>query len=255
MYQFEETQKKTQHALSSLPTSAMNYDGMFFEEMIEGYRTLSVSGREMISLDIESDSRKMGTAISSQTLPQRLLTIHYQIRNDDPEALLVDYRRMMAYLYREKDVLIYFNDEWDLQYTGRYSSSEEITGDRYTIVSSFEIYCQDPRKYTKEFTSTGYIGGHFFYPIKPDKIIVTIKKRGNLMITNGQQQITMSQVSFNEGDQVELDFTAGCIRVNGRNKTHYLDLSSSFEDFYLIQGQMVTGTNGSLRVIYREVSL
>ncbi len=254
MYQFQDT-KKNQHNQGCLPTSAMNYDGLFFEEAIDGYRTLSVSGREMMSLDIESDSRKTGTVIYNQTLPQRTLTVHYQLRHDDAAELLVNYRRLMTYLYREQDVTIYFNDELDLHYTGRYSASDDIAGDSYTIVSSFDIYCQDPRKYTKAFTSSGFIGGNFSYQTKPDKISVTTRKKGNLLISNGSQTITMSQVVFNQGDVVDIDFIEGTIKVNGHNRTYYLDLTSSFEDFYLIQGQKITTNNGDLKVTYREVSL
>lgn len=254
MYHFQDT-TETQVNRGSLPTSAMNYDGLFFEEAIEGYRTLSVSGREMISLEIEADSRKTGTVIYNQTLPQRRLTVHYQLRHDNAEELLVNYRRLMAYLYRERDVIVYFNDEQDVHYLGRYSASDEIAGDSYTIVSSFDVYCQDPRKYTKEFTSTGFIGGTFSYRTKPDTITITTQKKGSLVISNGSQSISMSQVVFNEGDRVEVDFKEGKIRVNGQNRTYYLDLDSSFEDFYLAQGQTITSSNGELKVIYREVSL
>lgn len=41
---------------SFLPAEAMSYNGVYLENEIEGYRTLNVSGRELMSASIKSSS-------------------------------------------------------------------------------------------------------------------------------------------------------------------------------------------------------
>ena len=48
MYKFRDTTKQKHYRnLPFIPTSAMSYDGTWLEELIEGYQTLTVEGREM----------------------------------------------------------------------------------------------------------------------------------------------------------------------------------------------------------------
>lgn len=257
MYRFEDTTVRTHRHRPFLPTSAINYDGIFFEEAIQGYQTLSITGREMLSVNIIADSINVGSIISGQTLPPRVLTVNYLITNRDPEMILVNYRWLMEYLYREKDVSIYFNDELDLIYNGRYSMSAEVPGNSFSFESSFDIYCQDPRKYSKIFYTDGYIGGRLPFRTRFYKMIVTIARQGGLKVTDGIKTISITGTSFKPGDKVVIDFSGGegLILVNGINKTMLLDLTSDFENFYLHNGQTITSSNGSIEIEYREVSL
>ncbi|MFG6612414.1 hypothetical protein ACGYLK_01790 [Enterococcus lactis] len=47
MYEFRDTVKNDSQK-TWIPTSALNYDGKFIENYIEGYQTLYVEGREMV---------------------------------------------------------------------------------------------------------------------------------------------------------------------------------------------------------------
>lgn len=257
MYHFEDTTIREHEHRPFLPTSAMNYDGIFFEEAIQGYQTLSITGREMLSVDISADSINVGTIISSQTLPPRVLTVNYLITNRDPEMILVNYRWLMEYLYRENDVTIYFNDELDLIYKGRYAMSSEVPGNSFSFESSFDIYCQDPRKYSRPFYTDGYIGGRLPFQTRAYKMTVTITRQGGLRVTDGAKTISITGTSFKPGDKVVIDFSdgEGNVLVNGINKTMLLDSTSDFERFYLHNGQTITSSNGPIEIEYREVSL
>lgn len=65
-YSFLDTIKNQEYIPEWIPTSAMYYDGILLEGVIEGYQTLSVSGREMISVAIESQSVQVGSIITNQ---------------------------------------------------------------------------------------------------------------------------------------------------------------------------------------------
>ncbi|MTD42460.1 phage tail protein [Erwinia sp. CPCC 100877] len=255
MYHYKDTKAEKSYEVQ-LPTSAMNYDGIWLEEVIEGYRTLSVAGREMISLDIQANDVGVGTSISSQRILPRTLKVNYQMRNNDSEMLMVNYRRLMEYLYREKDVPIYFNDEQDVIYYGRYSASAEVPGDRLILTGSFDVYCSDPRKYSfKTFEASETITSRFPLETRPDKITITVKRAGGLSITNGKQTIKISKNSLSAGDVVVFDFSGGQVIINGNNKTNWLDLNSDFENFRLEQSQNIICDNGDCILKYREVQL
>ena len=87
MYPFIDTLKNERYIPEYIPTSAMYYDGILFEGVIEGYQTLSVTGREMLSVGIESESIQIGSIITNQTLPSRTLTVKYKLEDKDPEQL------------------------------------------------------------------------------------------------------------------------------------------------------------------------
>ncbi|MBO0423863.1 distal tail protein Dit [Enterococcus plantarum] len=256
MYAFEDTIKRKRKSDIPLPTSAMNYDGVWLEDAIEGYRTLNVTGREMISPEIQSENVNVGSIISSQRLPSRTLKITYQIKNDDPEMILVNFRRLVEYLYREQDVPIYFNDEQDVLYYGRFSGSDDIPGDRYIVTANLDIFCADPRKYsTKIYQPKKVIRGRFFYQTRPTKIVVKIEKDASLTVTNGAQSVKVVSGKLSPNDEVIIDFKEGKVLVNGINRTNWLDLSSDFENFELKNNQVLSCDNGVMNVYYREVSL
>jgi len=118
MYPFVDTQKNERYIPEYIPTSAMYYDGILLEDVIEGYQTLSVEGREMISVGIETESIQVGSIITNQTLPSRTLTVKYKLEDKDPEALQKKFDLLMWYLYKMKDVIVQFNDELDYTYHG-----------------------------------------------------------------------------------------------------------------------------------------
>ncbi|MCV2528048.1 phage tail family protein, partial [Melissococcus plutonius] len=244
MYNFADTIIKKQFYEKNLPIPAMNYDGIFLEEVFENYQTLNVSGREMLSVELQSDNISTGSIVSSQRLPARSLKVSYQIRNDDPEQLLINYRQLMKYLYREQDVPIYFNDERDIFYYGRYSGSDEVPSDRYMLTSSFDIYCANPRKYSqKVFEVKDQILSPFVYKAYPSKIIIKTYTDGNLEVNNNKQKIKITNGKLRANDTVIIDFDEGKLIINGINHTNWLDLASDFENFELKQNQKITCTN------------
>ena len=102
-------------------TSAVNYDGKFIENYIEGYQTLYVEGREMLSLEIESEKVNVGVRVSSQRLPERTLTIHFKLEEKNPVEFQRSFNKLMRLLLQGmEDVEIHFNDELDMYLPGRY---------------------------------------------------------------------------------------------------------------------------------------
>ena len=256
MYDFKDTTIQEWEDEKELPISAMNYDGIFLERYIKGYETLSVFGREMISVDIASDNLKIGSRINSYRLPPRVITVNYKLVSDDPLQLMKEYRKLMNFLYREEQVEIYFNDEADVIYEGVYQSSLEVPGDTLSIVSNFQILCESPlKRTTKTFTSGGIIGIETPLRTTPLKITCKLSTNMRLEIKNKYQAITLRSGLTKTGDVVVFDFLSSKVFVNGDDKTSYLELDSDFENFEIIQGDRVFCSNGAMEIEFKGVTL
>ena len=64
-----------------LPAEAMSYNGVYLENEIEGYRTLNVSGRELLSASIKSSSVDgiSGSKYQYKTYPSRTIIVKFQL--------------------------------------------------------------------------------------------------------------------------------------------------------------------------------
>lgn len=255
MYYFEDTTKKVHKDDLILPSSAMMYDGIYLEKMIDNYRTLAVTGREMLSLDIETQDTQVGSIKLNQKLPARTIKVTYQLIGKDAKEVQRKYRLLMRLLFKETAVEIRFKDELDYCYYGQYMTTEEVRGDTNSIISSFEVLCTDPRKYSVLLTSDGEISSYLPYQTTPEKIDVTITKFAPLIITNKEKTIQITNYNLNAGDRVVINFLKGKIFVNGVDQTFLLDLESDFENFYIQEGQVIKCSNGQMVISYREVLL
>lgn len=255
MYKFKDTVINNGHCSGvKLPTSAMNYNGIFFEDLIEGYRTLSVSGREMISASLNTTETSNKSLVLSQRLLSRVITVRYQIRNRDPESILVGFRRLMEVLYRTEDVPIYFNDEKNILYRGRYQGADEVPGNVFEFSSSFTIFCGSAEKESfKLFEATSEVIPSYNQSVIPEVIKVIPDRDGGLEVTNGRQSISLKRGNFKKNDYVEIGVKEGIVTVDGVNKTNWLELTSDFENFTINRGEKVISNNGKATVYYREV--
>lgn len=255
MYYFEDTTKKVHKDELILPSSAMMYDGEYLEKKIEGYRTLAVTGREMLSLAIETQETQVGSIKLNQKLPARTIKVTYQLIGKNALDVQKKYRQLMRVLYKSSAVEIRFKDELDYHYYGQYMTTDEVRGDTNNIIASFEILCTDPKKYSVLLKTSGLITTYLPYQTTPEKILVTIAKFGPLMITNGIHTIKITSYNLTAGDRVVVDFLNGKIFVNDLDQTFLLDLESDFENFCIQEGQTLTCSNGSMSISYREVQL
>ncbi|MEI5994769.1 distal tail protein Dit [Candidatus Enterococcus mansonii] len=255
MYYFEDTTKKVHKDELILPSSAMMYDGFYIEKRIEGYRTLAVTGREMLSLDVQTQETQVGSIKLNQKLPARTIKVTYQLIGKDAKDVQKKYHHLMQILYKESDVEIRFKDELDYHYYGQYTTTDDVRGDTNSIISSFDILCTNPKKYSVLLKTDGEITTYLPYQTIPEKIEVTIAKFGSLTITNGEKKIKITSYNLSEGDQIVFDFIKGKVFVNTVDQTFLLDLESDFENFTLQTGQTIRCNNGEMVISYREVQL
>lgn len=239
--------------VQSLPSVAMEYDGYFLENEINGYTTLKVKGREMLNVDIESEnpSGRNGSYITGQTLPARELTITYMLKAESNEEFQYLYSLMMKKLLKTEDVSIRFIDQPKVFYYGRYSSTDDIPDDRNWVVSSFTIFCQDPYKYNEPVVLLGdplTIGYLTHYSMKPDEIKITVGSAASKItvdnVTTGRHIILNG--TYAAGNEIKIRITNNVITKNGQNIMNNLDpQESDFHNFLVNNGDVINVTPNS----------
>ncbi len=147
MYSFRDVNEASD--ISILPSEALQLNGEYIENLIEGYRTLSVSGREALSPELETYETGVrdGSTLKSKRYPARTIVVQYMLQAESPEAFRAAYNQLAGILDVEEAELI-FNDEKDKYYTGTPSAIGEVEPGRNSVVGEFEILCVDPFKYS-----------------------------------------------------------------------------------------------------------
>lgn len=155
MYEFADTESAG--VLSSLPSEAMQIDGTYIENVIDGYRTLYVSGREL--LESEFTEREIDLVDGSEYVGKRdvarNITVGYQLLCKTPREFRDKFNKLSEILNKEQVKLI-FADEPDKYFIGTKSSVGDVEPGSLNVKGEFTFYCCDPRKYStveKSFTA------------------------------------------------------------------------------------------------------
>ena len=130
------------------------FNGNYLENVIPGYRTLYVSGREVLGTEITDLETGVsdGTKYRRKRYQPRTIVVGYQLIAEDNSAFRSAYNKLNALLDEEQATLI-FADEPDKYYIGTKQGAGEVPAGKNSITSELEFYCADPFKYSvEEFT-------------------------------------------------------------------------------------------------------
>ena len=133
---------------SSLPAEAVSINGVYLENEVEGYRTLYVTGRELLETEIEEQQigKMDGTEFRSKRNTTRVITVTYRLMGDTPEEFRQRFNKLSRILNQEEVKLIFY-DEPDKYFIGTKSTVDELPGGVLNVTGSFQFYCTDPYKY------------------------------------------------------------------------------------------------------------
>lgn len=149
MYKFVDTTERQEEQI--LPSEALNFNGVYFENVIPGYRTLYVSGREMIETEItDLDTEIMdGSRYRRKRYKPRTITVGYQLIAKSNAEFRNAYNKLNSLLDVAEAKLI-FLDEPDKYYVGTKVNAGDVPHGRNAITAEIEFYCSDPFKYSVE---------------------------------------------------------------------------------------------------------
>lgn len=147
MYKFIDVTETPEGA--TLPSEALKINGDYIEDLIPGYRTLTVEGREALSREIEGYEVGIrdGSEMKGMRYPARTIRVTYQLLCASNEDFRAAYNKLGGILSVENAQLI-FNDEPDKYFIGTPSIIGDVMPGRNAVVGEFEIVCLDPFKYS-----------------------------------------------------------------------------------------------------------
>ena len=154
LYNFTDTIERALRA--ELPSEALNFNGVFLENEIDGYRTLNVTGREALESEIDAIETKArhGARYRSRRHLPRVITVNYQLSAKNATELMAKFNRLNHILDAEEATLI-FNDESDKFFIGTRQALKQPKAGAITTKGEIEFYCADPFKYSvKEYEVT-----------------------------------------------------------------------------------------------------
>lgn len=192
---------------TNLPTEAMSYNGVYLENEIDGYRTLSVTGRELMESEVtdqEIDGMD-GSYYRYKTTPTRTITVRYQLLARGSREFRNAFNKMNKLLSGEQ-VKVIFNDESDKYFIGTKTSNTQVDGGSNNVIGEIEIYCSDPRKYStteKEFTATDgvlNIVNEGTVPVSVDYDITTTSETGYIGLVSEEGVMQYGKIEELDGE-------------------------------------------------------
>lgn len=147
MYKFIDVNEASEGVV--LPSEAMMLNGEYIENLIPGYRTLTVQGREALSpvIDEYESGVRDGSFINSRRYPSRIIIVKYQLVAKSNEEFREAYNKLGGILNVD-DAQLIFNDEPDKYFTGTPYAIGDVDPGRNSVVGEFSILCNDPFKYS-----------------------------------------------------------------------------------------------------------
>ncbi|MBV6763137.1 distal tail protein Dit, partial [Rhodococcus opacus] len=146
MYQFRDiNQSKTDNKLSS---ESFTYDGVYFENVIEGYKTLKVTGRESFQKEINSEviGQADGEFYNYSRVAKRDIAITFQLKAKTPNDLMNKFTQLNKLLKKDNARLI-FADENDKYFNATFVQMENVTEGTLMLTGTMLFTCLDPYKY------------------------------------------------------------------------------------------------------------
>ena len=200
MYNFIDVNEASENVI--LSSEALKINGEYIENLISGYRTLHVSGREALTPELETFETGVrdGSTLKSKRFPARTIVVTYQIIAGTSESFRNAYNQLASILNVEDAELI-FNDEQDKFFVGTPSAIGEVEPGSNSVVGEFEILCVDPFKYSV-----------IEYEAEPE-----LDESSILIDYNGTYKAypTLEAAFFNEEDASEDGETVGTLTGTG----------------------------------------
>lgn len=252
----------------TIPAEAMKYNGEYLENLISGYSTVNVVGRETLEAShATSGSRSHvdGEVHYRSMAEAKEITITYLLVADSNEAFREAYNKLKYHLFKERSAVpISFQDEEDYTYYGMVNAIDEVEGGINTVVGEFTVIFHDPYKYRtpKSNEAVGKVSFELIesFPTHPIIEVTMASAANNINILHEEtgRRIVLNG-SYKSGDVIKVDAKGRTLTKNGGNIKNNLDFNvSDYGAFKLQTGfntVSVTPNTAQVKVTYSEAKL
>ena len=238
------------------PSDNMSINGRPVNEIVDGYRQLSVSGRGLIGREVKTTSiaGRRGVWIEEISEPSRVLEIKYQLEAKTSEELREKFDKLNLFLRTTNSsnlLEVTFKDEPNFTYFAIFNGADNFEENSKSIVSRFSLLVPDGYKKSRLKNSIGQIELTGAFEVMPEKIVVTTTKTTNVVrITNGRQTISFTG-AYDANQDITILFETNEVKAiyKGRSILSELDLFSDLENFNVRNRDTVSATNASVKEV------
>ncbi|ALX87786.1 distal tail protein Dit [Lacticaseibacillus paracasei] len=144
MYDFRETTPFKGSDDNQRPAEAMLIDDQYIEDLIPGYSTLQVSGRELLSQSIEKQTigKSDGEFIQYVRSPSREIVVGYRLAAADNISFRQAFYKLNSILHGDSHQ-VSFNDDPSKYWIATFSDIDDVPKGRNAITSSFTLFVPD----------------------------------------------------------------------------------------------------------------
>lgn len=133
---------------TDLTAEAVKINGIYLEDAITGFTTLTTTGREALTKEILTNSYKRdGSVVDYTKYPEREITVRFALETDSNGSYRDKYTMLLGMLDGE-DADIQFNDDANKFLTGTISVNEPEEKFGLFCIGTYTVRCADPFKYS-----------------------------------------------------------------------------------------------------------
>ena len=228
------------------PSDNMKINGRFLNEIVEGYRQLDIDGRGLVDADVDTDKvpGRDGVIIKRTQLKPREIVVSFVLSAETSKQLRERFAKLNKTL--QGPLQISFADDEGWYYDAVLSSATTPPERSLIVKGKFTLLCASPYKYSElKSSSNGNISGIEALEVLPSRIVAEISKTtNNVEISNGRTRIGFKG-NYDTGNRITVFYKSDeiDIRYEGRRILHELNFFTAPEEFYIRNGDTITGTN------------
>lgn len=229
------------------PSDNIILSGRDLMEEIPQYRQVKVSGRGLVGREIDTTTipGRPGVRVNFVHEKPIELEVDFILDCSSAEEVSEAFKKLNKILRKDEILTIRFADTPSYYYKGYYTSAGNVNQNGYLVQSSFTLFIPYPYMMSNEKTSTRNISLLNADKVLPNIIIAKVTKNTEeISLTNGRNTIRLIG-HYEEGKTLAIQWTPTGIVVNydGRSALTELALLSAPEDFYLRDGDTISGIN------------
>lgn len=251
----------------ALPSEAISINGQALDTVVQGFRTVSVKGRESMAASIRTSGEIEGLdgeLLLGSNLRSREITVTFNLSAPSAADFITRFDALKALLFADGGLKgLTFRDE---TYTYDAVAVMISPPDEGVLdaISDIVFYCPSPYKYKSPATvktgasQVGITSATANIPVKMQKIELTVMSAGEVYVTNTNngQRINFSGV-FAAGDTIIINFDTKRVVINGAAANNRLAFdTSTFVGFKALHGHTIAAQNVNVvKVTYWERAL
>lgn len=242
------------------PSDNMSINGVPLNQLVEGYRHLTVSGRGLLGQTIKSTAvpGHRGVWVDDVSDDERQLEIKYQLEARTSADMRDKFAKLNKILRTHASsgyLEITFKDEPDFTYYGYFSGADDIEETSLSLVSKFTLIVPDGYKKKSAQNSTGLVSLSDALEVLPESITVTPTGTVNQVQIINSTKILSFSGSYVAGKDIVVKFGADEVTAtyNGRSILSELERFSPLEQFTVKNGDTITANNATVKnVVWRD---